>query len=469
MAPWLLLSNFDPIGPAVAVALLGVLTIPVLFWVTKKIFGTKEALIASSVYAVSMPVVINTRFSWNPNPMPLVSLLLIWGLYQVYVNHKAKAWLYIWIAWAVAMQLHYMALLWAPVIGIVTLLDWWRGWRKTNEEFRRTRLRGYASASKANEKTNSKLKIQYLNSRIEKIFGIRHSTFIILARYWLFGFSIFLLSFIPLIIFDLRHDFLNYQGLLEFFQKGHHSPQGIFQPIKDMEGRMYQLVGHLLGLDPWPQWRNSISWVLTISFGLLIWLKRAVKKYQLLALLFFCSVFGLALYSGDVYTHYMGFAIPVPFLVLGTVGGYWWRQHILGKLGVGVIVAGVILANLYQLDYLTPLGWQIKDVRQVATVIAADTAGKLYNITAMDSTRDYRAMNYRYFLEVEGVTPLPITNYAEAECLYVVAEQPIDDVSEITTWEIQSFLGAGVKKTKEWKFDGGPWVYRLERVSDLRR
>src|SRR3990167_4864482 len=52
MAPFLWLSNFDPVGPSVMVALFGVATIFLLYRMGLEFFGMKAAVISSFLYAI---------------------------------------------------------------------------------------------------------------------------------------------------------------------------------------------------------------------------------------------------------------------------------------------------------------------------------------------------------------------------------------------------------------------------------
>jgi 4-amino-4-deoxy-L-arabinose transferase-like glycosyltransferase len=88
MAPFLLLFNFDPVGPAVGVAIIGVLTVLLLFFVCKYFFNTRIALVASLLYAVSPLVVAYSRSSWNPNPLPFFSLLTLFALFFAVKNNS---------------------------------------------------------------------------------------------------------------------------------------------------------------------------------------------------------------------------------------------------------------------------------------------------------------------------------------------------------------------------------------------
>src|SRR5258708_578622 len=83
ISPFLWLFHYDPVGPAVFVALLGIATVFLVYKVGKEFFGTYAAVVAASLYAVAPLIIGYSRSSWNPNPLPFVSLL------SLYLVHKA--------------------------------------------------------------------------------------------------------------------------------------------------------------------------------------------------------------------------------------------------------------------------------------------------------------------------------------------------------------------------------------------
>src|ERR1035437_6987442 len=68
MAPFLWLFNYNPVGPAVMVALFGVATVWLIYKVCADFFNAKIGLVASFFYAISPLVIAYSRSSWNPNP-----------------------------------------------------------------------------------------------------------------------------------------------------------------------------------------------------------------------------------------------------------------------------------------------------------------------------------------------------------------------------------------------------------------
>lgn len=431
MTPWLALFKFDPVGPAVGVAILGIITIPVLFFVVRKMFGQSTAYISTILYVFGSIIILNSRSSWNPNPMPLVVILLIWSLYESYKNSRYKFLIGTWFFWGLALQLHYMVLLLGPVLVIIWSLVFFSSKEKN-----------------------------------------------MVIKYWLIGLFSFILLALPLIFFDLRHDFLNTKGFLEFFQKGHHSPTSLYLSLKNMEGRMYQSLGGLLGFKINSMLRNFGSWVIISSFLLLIFKNWKQKTLQIIFIYCFVSFIGLSLYTGDVFDHYIGFLFPLPFIILGVILDWiWQKKQIIPRIAVASIIFLIIVINIREYSFFKPLGWQIDDIKKVSQIIAEDAGTKTYNVVLLDDTKDYRAMNYRYFLEMANARISDVSNYNDIEVLYLISLHEQSQIANLETREIETFLGkrmSGFKDQadylllaqttkKQWYFPGGPWVYRLEK------
>ena len=117
MAPWLWLAGYDPVGPAVAVAWLGVITVPLLYVVGKKFVEPTAAFLATLLYATAPYVLAYTRFSWNPNPAPVVTLGMMYAGYRAWKG-SAWWWLGVVLGWLIIIQLHYVLLV-AALWGIV--------------------------------------------------------------------------------------------------------------------------------------------------------------------------------------------------------------------------------------------------------------------------------------------------------------------------------------------------------------
>ena len=78
IAPWLLLSNFNPIGLAVGVAFFSSLYLLINYLIVKELFDKKIALISTILLSFSSVLIDFSRFSWNPNLLPLFALLTVY-------------------------------------------------------------------------------------------------------------------------------------------------------------------------------------------------------------------------------------------------------------------------------------------------------------------------------------------------------------------------------------------------------
>ncbi|NMB56440.1 hypothetical protein GYA19_00705 [Candidatus Beckwithbacteria bacterium] len=427
MAPFLLLANFSPLGPALTIAFLGILTIPVLYFVIKQMFDKSTALIAATLYTFSNVIITNTRFSWNPNPMPFVIILLIWSIYQVYEHKKYQFIIWVFALFAIALQLHYMVILLAPGLVFLYLLIWF---------------------------SEKKKKLLYQNT--------------------LWGFLVFFLFAVPLIIFDLVKDFLNTKGILEFVAKGNHAPRTFGTIINSLYNRIYQSIGQILGLREVLPFAKIVSYFSFVAFLLLSYFNRLKKNYQIILTLYLSGILGLVIFSGDVYEHYLGFMYPLTFIIVALLLNFVWQKLTFGKFLVAIFIFVVIFFNLKYYRFYKSLGWTIDDTQKLSKVIAEDAGSDPYNIILLDETKDYRAMQYRYFL-----TKTQIKDYGDfkVDTLYLISQWDYQDIETLETRELEAFFDARLmqmtkednarflqdKVLKTWYFDNGPYVYKLKK------
>ena len=121
MAPFLFLANSNPVGPAIMIAVLSVITVFLIFQFGKKWFNPTAAIIAASLYAISPLVIQYSRSSWNPNPMPFFSMVIFYLLYIWIQKPSIKKFLVIGMIYGVAFQLHYIEVFTGIIIAAFVL------------------------------------------------------------------------------------------------------------------------------------------------------------------------------------------------------------------------------------------------------------------------------------------------------------------------------------------------------------
>jgi len=388
MAPALLLANFSPVGPAVEVALLGVATVFLVWYVSKKWFGIKAAFFASALYAVSPVVIVFSKSSWNPDIMPFFSLLTIYFLWKVWWENDWKYLLWLGISFAFVLQSHYLGLILLPFIILI--------WGMSLLRIRKKRIQ---------------LKKAVLYSFLSSFF--------------------FFLLMSPLLLFDLKHHWRNWMAMKEFFSQGETvsiKVNNIFSTL----WKVWELV--ITRLIAGKDILVGRIFTVFVSIGVLGKLSQFIKGkrltkinknylFILLWLLFF--LLGMGLYKGEIYDHYFGFIFPLPFILLGGfLGEIADNMKILGKSIAVLTTIFLILISLYNSPLKDPPSKQMQRTIEISRKISEEVGGKEFNL-AVISDSNYEGA-YQYFLELWG-SPLLIIDPQKAgetiaDQLFVVCE-----------------------------------------------
>ena len=393
MAPWLWLARFNPVGPAVATAVLGVVTVPLLYLVAKKLYSHRVGLWAAGLYALSYIPISETRSAWNPNPMPLAALGIIYGFYT------RKLWL-VALSLGAALQFHYMIVFLGP----------WILWQL------------------------------YLNRRQWKNILLFAATGLLLLA--------------PLILFEIKNNWLNTRGLIEFLGKHQYGNLDWLLVIKNTIGRSEQVIGMVLGFGR--DFNLLRTW---ITRGFLLLLIIFFKRVKFLAIYLLTAILMLAIYQDNIYPHYLGFLFPVVFILAGAIFSR------LPKLISPAFAVLFLVYNLPPIYTLLHQNGNLANVQKTAEFISEDIKQNNYrqvNLALIDGTRDYPAMNFRYFLILKGAEILPIDQYPQTQVLYLVSPYPQTDILDQPMWEIQALLPAGVVETWEWPDREN--IYKIKRL-----
>src|SRR3990167_2738500 len=163
----------DPWGGIVLMVVISILVLLIVYFWMKKLFGEKVAIITIFLFAVSPEASAAATYAWNPHPMWLLIVAYIFTFYSViYKSNKFNI-----ILWPIiGLMFHFQTALAVFILlatGIYCLV------------FER------------------------------KIF----------TKNFIIGIALFLCTFIPQILFDIRHDFLMSKSALSLFIG---SEQGLF-------------------------------------------------------------------------------------------------------------------------------------------------------------------------------------------------------------------------------------------------
>jgi 4-amino-4-deoxy-L-arabinose transferase-like glycosyltransferase len=415
MAPFLWLFHLDPVGPAVGIALLGIATVYLAYRMGKYFFGAPAGILAAALYAVSPIVISYSRSSWNPNPMPFLSLLILFFLYKSVVNRSWKTLLITGLLFGVAMQLHYIEVF----LGITIFIFL----------------------------TVSTLMLEN-KERVRKII-VRYAEFLL-------G---FLIGFSPFLGFEVRHGFPNTKAVFSFiFHQDLYVKQAInATPLQIVKDVFLRLFGRLLtNSSPTEQLYNGLfvfTWwqvgILILAVASVIALFKIKNKLALLlfSLWLFIGVVSFGFYKKPVYDYYFEFMFPLPFLLVGNLFYQLYNSkklRIYGKIvSVGLFIC-LFLYSLYWMPFKFAPNKQKDQVKSIAEFVVSKTNNQPFNFALIAGQNSDHA--YRYFLDVWKRDPIVIENEivdpkrtTVTGQLIVVCEDAICAPLGNSLWEIAGF------------------------------
>ncbi len=421
----LLLSYPDPIGPTLAVAFVGVMTLALIYVVGKKMFGKEIAFISMAIYAISPIVVTNVRFSWNPNIVPFFSVLLVYCLYLSLKGNR-KIWGWVGLLCAILLQLHYITLILIMSAFFVWIFDLGKQLRSKNfsRDF-------------------------FVTTLIGILIGIA--------------------SLFPLVAFDFRHDHSIAKAFQSFFDKP--AGESHFRKVSELSALFYASVGLYLrnifegfGLKL-PQNGGYIG--ILVSLYLLI--RGAFfgqeKKYKrskvFISLVFLFSLFIFSFYRESIFDHYLGFMFPIGTFVLAIMIYALWENIFLRPFAISVL-ALIVIFSLRNYPGQHTLGLNVDVFRETAEQIQSRVQdGQSYDILLLTENNDFLGMNYRYFLTTMKYVPAKEEDIWTFKRLFVIDERrsknPLDTPQyKVAVWPNRDIVD-------EFTIENGAHVVVLER------
>ena len=406
MAPFLLIFNFNPAGLAYGVVFLSIIGIGFSYFALRKELNDLTALLFITLLGFSLPLIELSRFSWNPNLLPYFSFITIYFFYQWYKKNSAMYAALFGVFLAFSLQLHYLAALIVPSFFIFYLYFLWKSQHK------------------------QKLLIQTL-----------------------YAFAAFIVFVSPLIIFDLRHQFLNTNNFIALFtEKGLAS--GISVDAKLLE-TANQFIAHSLQINVTKILSLIIILLLSVAAYFVSKKSKASVFINLHLSVMILYLIGFSFLQSPRFLHYYG-PIYLSFYFLLSQTPNLIRAKSIRIATALVIGAFFILVNFpkYYFFYQTPNN-QIANARNFASTFNKYIKKQPIQIVAVPFTETDG--HIRYFLEKDGYKVMSYDSPEQAEELFVLCFQkciPQDDPQ----WQIAAFYNK--KVAESWKADGAT-IYRI--------
>ncbi|MDP2649830.1 MAG: glycosyltransferase family 39 protein [bacterium] len=451
MAPFLLLFNYNPVGPAVMVAFFGVATVWLVYKIGSEFFDKRTGILAASLYTISPIVIAYSRSSWNPNLMPFFSLLTLYVLYKAVKNSSYKLFVASGILFGILLQLHYLATFVGIVIGFYILLG--------------------------NLIINHKQFLLRLTQTVKN---------------YLYFFLGFLIGWSPFLLFEARHGFPNIKSIINFiFHSGETGGNpNYFAIVWDV---FFRLFGRLIMKFPPPEQisipASNINFdfyfinfkleafylfffTLILAFGgLALFLyklshsfknKELFLKLSLIFLWFFAGIFLFGFYKKSIYDYYLGFMFPLPFLFIGYFLSSLFKYQI-GKIASIIFFSILVVLNLSGIPFRYVPNRQLVQVKEISDFVLSKTDVKPFNFALITGGNSDHA--YRYFFKLASQDPTVIQNSqidperkSVTDQLLIVCEDPNCHPLGYSLWEVSGFGRAEI---------AGEWDVSVVKVFKL--
>jgi len=412
MAPALFLSSGSPVGPAVMIALLMTVTVGLTWSLARSWFGRFPALIAALLFALSPVAIIYSRSSWNPNPMPFFALISIWAIYEVWQKKKFVYLSLAGVSLAAALQMHYLGLLLIPTLGLYWLLTLRAVWQKPKE----------------------------------KLALIKHTLIAVL---------IFFLLMSPLLLFDLKHNAMNFNAFKAFFTDRQTTIN--LNPVRsDRFGLIFDQVVSDLILGRAALYPLLVGLILLIGFVLAVRQTKNRTPYHLLATWLFFGVLGLIVYKQHVYVHYYGFMYPAIYLFTGISISYFLTRRLPFRLFGVALLSWLVYVNIINSPVRLEPNRQLARTERVVDLIIKESAGAPFNF-GLIAKQNYDE-SYRYFLENKKANMIRGEDKVTDQLFVVCEDGDICQAEGNPAYQVAIF---GIAKTvNEWQVDSIR-IYRL--------
>lgn len=287
IAPFYWLGHGDPVWPAIFLAFTTVVALGLIYYLGAKIQDKMTGLIALVIAGFSFNIIFASRWLSNPTPMLLLSIVLVWGMFKVV---DGKRWGWPVIATVAGLSLFNFGssgeLFYLPSIAIFLVWQW---------------------------KKRPDIKNLVLSA------------------------VLFVLTFAPLVLFDLKHQHILLNNILGTFGAGSGSfglPNLDF--IKIRTATYFDIFTNKIFQDRKPMEALALA---TTGISFLALLPKIVKntKIKIVLLLLGSAVAGLYFYQGNygtLYDYYLTGYYLIFILLFAVILGFVWKLNVVGKFFV---------------------------------------------------------------------------------------------------------------------------------------
>lgn len=410
MAPFLFVFKLNPVGLDYATAIFGLLTVVLLYYLLKKLTENRFLVLAlTSLYAFQPSIIYQSRYAWNPNTVPFFVLLAIISLFNLIKEVKGfKYYGLLFFSLGMMINLHYSGVVFFISVFFLLLL---------------------------------------LFKRLNK-------------QYFFGGVAVFSLELSPLVLFDIRHNFVNFKGIINYFL---YNPRNDIPPPPFIAGMLdkYKFLLNLVFPINFNLVTGQIFLFVLSSLFFFFLFKNRNEKFKVLSFLFISSIALSSLYRRDFFAFYLTFLYPLPFLAIASIFSCT-KQQGAKRLFTCIFI---LLCFIWSVKNFKMSFTQVKNSSTGSgerlmrnSLFLAEKVTAPFNLASIASDPErfgYNAVDYRYFLETfykkQALDWDPV-DYERSPSLYFISEIGEVSFSRMTDiWEVKVFQP--IKIAEKWQKD----------------
>lgn len=386
MAPFLLVANFNPLGLAIGTAILSIVALVVVGGMVGHYTNRNTALLFMLVVTFSSVLIDSAKYAWNPNLLPYFAFATFFFYYTMLTKNNYIAGFLTGLCFGFSIQLHPLVLLTAIPLGLGVLFTLFR----------------------------AKEKKIYISMLIA-VLG-------------------FILAISPLIIFDLRHDFINTHSLITLFHTN--SATKISITLMSFWQTMYSLLQIAI---PFPS-QFKVFALSIIAYILYQSVRRAIREKNTFILMhvgiLIVYILLFTLVKVEKFPHYYGSIILSLYLIL--VYPLLYSTCIKCKVGGIIIICIYIVINALRFNFLLTTGsYQVQRAKDIAHGIAPHITKGPYQLATIPFVEADE--HYRYFLSRElSHRQLDERSLEQPSELFILCFEPCKATDD-AQWVIASF------------------------------
>jgi hypothetical protein len=447
MLPFLMISYPSPVGPAVAVAVLSIITTGLMVILGKKLIGLPASFLSAVLFSIHAVVIQYSRFSWNPNPAPFIALLMVYWTYKAWTKN-VNYWILVALAFSILIQLHYITILSGVGASVIFLIQIGEAYFKKSQFLKITdSLPNQSQNNKINPSSNKFVSV-LSNSTNFKQKLTYHPKISTLLKMIPIGALVVILTLSPLFLFDLKNGGLNRTAFSNILFKENTFQDSkkpfysnLMQSILETQGRSIHLLGELNFGSNRSLNQILIGLFFVTSFVILINRKDKHRSGFFVIIVYLTvGIVGTSFYRGSLFNHYVTYLFPIILLAWSYVFKQWLRWSVVAVIPVSILLGVFFQYNLSNLNFESR-DWGLQQLEDTTNSIIENlNQDRPFTLVLLSPTGDLHGMNYRYYLTTKGFPPLGFESIQKAQTMVIINEdQPNFDPKQSDIHELKIF------------------------------